>query len=61
MCFKDLRETQKQHWNVIEDVILSVIDSISPLVNINNAVKSNKDKIPGEIKTKINWIYFSSG
>ena len=44
----------QQHWNVLEDVILGVVDSVTPLVETNSDLKLSKGSVPSFIKAKMN-------
>ena len=44
----------QEHWNVLENVIVTVIDSLAPIVTCENVPSRRNDKVPREIKSKIN-------
>ena len=44
----------QEHWNVIENVILSAIDSTAPEVNVNMSKNAKSENLPNEIRNMLN-------
>ena len=44
----------QEHWNVLKNVILKVIDSLAPIVTCEIGFTNRKSKIPQEISCKMN-------
>ena len=44
----------QDHWNVLENILINVIDSLAPLFTLSVKLKSNKNVVPRNVKQKMN-------
>ena len=49
-----LNMSVQDHWNVLENILINVIDSLAPLFTLSVKLKSNKNVVPRNVKQKMN-------